>query len=312
MGDHYQPSYGHGGDRAGYDYNYRGYEREREPNNYHDQRPNGGYTFRGAADRQSYQPPQDFTFRASGPSAPRFPPSDPYASQAQPQSRSRRADQRQRSDRRPPPYDGAPARRGRGGFRGRGRPAHTRDILQNTRRETTPEQLEGMNSEGQVRFKEAESSSDEADAKIIDLTHEDEEDDHDATAPRKRTKLDAPAESAAPRWSNPDPYTVLPPPETLGAPKKDIVQVIRKAKMDSSAKSDDKNAAKENDFISLNFDDDFDEDDVDDVDDESMPVLHQPLPAVPPRSSRLSMTSGHLHHHLTTRPEACLLHHLAS
>lgn len=263
MGDRYQPGqhYGNGrprNDQRDRDGRGRDYY-DREPHHY-DSRPRGGdYTFRGAADRQAqhYRPQNDFTFQAPGPSAPRFPPVDNYPTHQPQQSRSRRPDERRLQDRRPPPRqraDGTQGHRGRGGFRGR--PAHKRDILRDSGRETTPEQLEGMNIDGQTRFRDVYSISDDSgDDGVIDLTRDSES---DSEAPRKRTRVAAPTETALPKWSNPDPYTVLPPPETLGAPKKDIVQVIRKAKVDAAAREDAQTAVKENaDFISLNFDDDF-------------------------------------------------------
>jgi len=144
--------------------------------------------------------------------------------------------------------------------------------LRNTRRESTPEQLEGMNAEGQTRFKEIDSSSDERDIKIVDLTHS--SDDERGSVPHKRVKMNGHAEAGVPKWSNPDPYTVLPPPETLGAPKKDIVQVIRKAKVDAANAGDSGSAAREADFISLSFGDDFDEDMASESD-------HEPPPNAP-------------------------------
>jgi non-canonical poly(A) RNA polymerase PAPD5/7 len=125
-------------------------------------------------------------------------------------------------------------------------------------RETTPEQFEGMD-EGRSRFKEVAESS--------------EGDDSADDGPRKRTKVDATDATAAPKWSNPDPYTVLPPPETLGAPKKDIVQTIRKAKNDQAAKVD--KVADNSDFISFNFDDDDDEEDAV-MDEPSLPAAKSP------------------------------------
>jgi non-canonical poly(A) RNA polymerase PAPD5/7 len=125
-------------------------------------------------------------------------------------------------------------------------------------RETTPEQFEGMD-EGRSRFKEVAESS--------------EGDDSADDGPRKRTKVDATDATAAPKWSNPDPYTVLPPPETLGAPKKDIVQTIRKAKNDQAAKVD--KVADNSDFISFNFDDDDDEEDAV-MDEPSPPAAKSP------------------------------------
>ena len=84
--------------------------------------------------------------------------------------------------------------------------------------------------------------------------------------PRKRAKVEPTEAPARPQWSNPDPYTVLPPPETLGAPKKDIVQVIRKAKNEQASKSEGAdNVAGNADFISFNFGDDDNSNKVDEV-----------------------------------------------
>lgn len=121
-------------------------------------------------------------------------------------------------------------------------------------REPTPEQFEGMD-DGQARFKD-----------IIESSEESSDDD----APRKRTKVEPTNAPAAPKWSNPDPYTALPPPETLGAPKKDIVQVIRRAKNEQATKVD--KVADNADFISFNFDDEGDAE----MDPPSPPVTKSP------------------------------------
>ena len=93
-----------------------------------------------------------------------------------------------------------------------------------------------MNTEGGTNFKEvlSDSESDADEEDVVDLTAESDEDN----APRKRAKLEdhSDAGAARPKWSNPDPYTALPPPEAVGGPKKDIVQVIRKAKVDAGSK----------------------------------------------------------------------------
>ncbi|KAK5118087.1 hypothetical protein LTR62_004133 [Meristemomyces frigidus] len=256
--DHYE--------ERGYGGNDRYHERESYGRAPPPPRDNGGYTFRGAAERQQYQPEQDFSFRAPGP---RFPPADSYshpvtAQRSRPiddarnrhaaseRGRGRGRGMRERRER------GVPGR-GRGAFRSKA--AHSRQILSGNRA-TTPEQLEGMNLHGDTRFRELNSSEDDDsdDSDVIDLT---QEDDAGEGGPRKRAKLDVPVEAAAPKWSNPDPYTALPPPESLGAPKKDIVQVIRKAKNDAVEGDPVQNPVQENvDFISLNFDDEFQEDDV--------------------------------------------------
>lgn len=123
------------------------------------------------------------------------------------------------------------------------RAANNREILNKSLRDTTPEQLEGMNGGGFNRFN-------------LDAYHSEDsssESGSSNTNPSKKIKSQDVKEHSVPQWSNPDPYTVLPPPETLGAPKKDIVQVIRKAKIDSSKKATGGDATEEADFISFDF-----------------------------------------------------------
>lgn len=146
--------------------------------------------------------------------------------------------------------------------RGRGkRPApSSRNILYETGRASTPEQLEGMNVDGQVRFNALASSSEESDDDPKGPHSSSEE---EGEIRRKRFKVDTgpPAPKPdMPKWSNPDPYSALPPTETIGAPKKDIVQVIRKAKNDAVPRQDMTQAAQNADFISFTLDDDFDDD----------------------------------------------------
>ncbi|KAK5169782.1 uncharacterized protein LTR77_005760 [Saxophila tyrrhenica] len=220
--------------------------------------PNSGYSFRGvAANGDTYQPTraeENFSFRApTGPSAPRFPPQQAPLPQ-RPTKAQRKVDgPKVQSQLYPPPQQ----RWKTGGFRKPPAP-HQRDILKHAKRGGTPEQLEGMTSGG-ARFAEV-ISDDESD-------EDDAADDSDA--PRKRQKVTSePAgqEASAPKWSNPEYFTALPPPETAGAPKKDIVQVIRKAKREASSNQTSSNAVKSNvDYISFNFDDDVSMDGSDDM-----------------------------------------------
>lgn len=129
-----------------------------------------------------------------------------------------------------------------------------------------------------MRFKSVSDSSD-SDNNHIDLTKD--SDDEDTAVPRKRAKTSSATADSAPKWSNPDPYTALPPPETLGAPKKDIVQVIRKAKMDTGPKQEGDSAVKGNDdFISF--------DDMDTANDDTTQQAEAPHPAAPAPSSTFS------------------------
>lgn len=107
--------------------------------------------------------------------------------------------------------------------------------------------------------------NDQGKAHYVDNPTSDEDEDApstggDAQPSAKRSKVGTiQAEArAVPQWSNPDPYTVLPPTDMSMAPKKDIVQTIRKAKVEAANKASTANAIKENvDFISF---DDFNED----------------------------------------------------
>ena len=88
------------------------------------------------------------------------------------------------------------------------------------------------------------------------------DDDSDDERPRKKRALgldglqetapSAPPTPPVPKWSNPDPYTALPPPSEQTNKRVDVVKLIRKARLDNAAKADKTDAVKENsDFISL-------------------------------------------------------------
>jgi non-canonical poly(A) RNA polymerase PAPD5/7 len=127
--------------------------------------------------------------------------------------------------------------------------------------QTTPERLNGM-SEGTNRFRNldelSESSSD------MDITSGSEDSNDEANSenapPGKRTKQSAANDGdSVPKWSNPDPYTVLPPVNEPRGKKTDVVEFIRKVKLaaEKEKKSDERNDVTDNvDFISFGMDDD--------------------------------------------------------
>lgn len=94
----------------------------------------------------------------------------------------------------------------------------------------------------------------------MDVSSEDED---EAAHPRKKRAVDpnnsgtataAPAPPPpAPKWSNPDPYTVLPPPDETQSKRVDVVKLIRKARIAATAaQPTQEDAVKTNeDFISL-------------------------------------------------------------
>lgn len=142
---------------------------------------------------------------------------------------------------------GPPNGFGRGGFGSRG--ASDRTILRR-KRETTPERLEGMLN-GETTFKAFEELSESEED--MELDSEDDTSGDEPAAKKARVVVDA-----APKWSNPDPYTSLPPIDETQAKKKDVVKMIRKAKMAAETVTEPNLslAADNADFISFDFGDD--------------------------------------------------------
>ncbi|KAF2654523.1 hypothetical protein K491DRAFT_470770 [Lophiostoma macrostomum CBS 122681] len=135
---------------------------------------------------------------------------------------------------------------------------HERALLQN-RDSTGPERTLGV-VDGVNKF-----------LNLDDLSASDEEMDLDDGKPvasesstsdheeRHKVAKVAAANSAngdsVPKWSNPDPYTALPPPAAREH-KFDPVALIRKAKNEQASNSSSKPAATDDDFISFDNDDD--------------------------------------------------------
>ncbi|KJR87688.1 DNA polymerase sigma subunit [Sporothrix schenckii 1099-18] len=90
------------------------------------------------------------------------------------------------------------------------------------------------------------SDSDEAEMDISG------DEDGMSAPPRKRARLGAKDGDEVPKWSNPDPYTVLPPTEA-GVRKKDVVQLIRKARVQGE-KAAAATSGDTEEFISCGFD----------------------------------------------------------
>jgi non-canonical poly(A) RNA polymerase PAPD5/7 len=153
--------------------------------------------------------------------------------------------------------------RGRGSARGRGTwssKAADRPFLLSTRA-STPELMPGMEEADRPKVKyralEDLSDSDEAD---MDVSSDDENERKDVDSEEQhkkkqsRTDLNQSADgNSVPKWSNPDPYTVLPPPDESQRKKMDVVKLIRKARVVSSSELVTKTEAVTDDFISFDF-----------------------------------------------------------
>ncbi|TVY89981.1 Poly(A) RNA polymerase protein [Lachnellula willkommii] len=164
----------------------------------------------------------------------------------------------------------------RGGARGRGRGgsrlAADRAFLK-TNRAPTPELMPGMDEQpGNIRYKAVDEMSDSEEAEM-DLS--DSENDDEAQQPTKklaRTENKAADGDSVPKWSNPDPYTALPPPDESQRKKKDVVKLIRKARVTNSSENTVKAAAND-DFISFDFGD------AEETDDATNEAVNGPLGA---------------------------------
>ncbi|TID25073.1 hypothetical protein E6O75_ATG04278 [Venturia nashicola] len=154
--------------------------------------------------------------------------------------------------------NGTGNRGGRGGrWPTRGSKAANERKILNTgmSRDITPERLEGM-TQGALMFNPDQEESDS------DPDEDSEKQDDSEEGPSKKRVRIAQTEAddnEKPKWSNPDPYYSLPPViEDTNAKKKDVVELIRKAKVAAEKdKEDATNAVAQNDdFISFAMDED--------------------------------------------------------
>lgn len=205
-------------------------------------------SFRGS---DSFRVPQGgFDFRSEKPRGVR----DSYTSYRPDQARSRadpprgpprgpRSDRQLHRSYRP---NGNPARGGHGPRRP-WKPfvAAERAILQTTDNHKPTEDFADTQNGVTYRALDQLSDSDEADMDISD----DENDSAQPTAKRARTSANSASADEAPKWSNPDPYTALPPEQDQDKKKKDVVQLIRKARVEPAKSARTSLLADDEDFI---------------------------------------------------------------
>ncbi|KAK0388073.1 hypothetical protein NLU13_4317 [Sarocladium strictum] len=228
----------------------------------------------------SYRPsvPQgDFTFRADKPAG--------IASLPRPQnypSRDRQFDRRGRG------------RDGRGGGRGNGRPRwqpphpSERALLTGATLnigETT------LTDGGAAKFRNIEdlSDDDELEMEISSRSSDSDSDNPDEPSKKRARTEAAPDASAVPKWSNPDPYTALPPPDETSKKKKNFVELIRKARVEEEEAKAASTAKPEN-FISFDLSEDEDEDQATQADGSRKPSPpYEPPPPLPPGPAPASL-----------------------
>lgn len=221
---------------------------------------NGGYGRR----TDVYRPQEgNFTFRSEAPPSIDFRSTD----SRRPRSPPRQRNQANSSYRGSSNINRQGQSGQRGGYRGRGGPrlASERDFLKGNRA-PTPELMPGMEEDDHgIRYKALEDLSDSEEAEM-DMS----DNEGDDGEPRKKQARigdsapdgnNSPKFAPAPKWSNPDPYTVLPPVDGSSRKKKDVVKLIRKARVDAVPGSIAKANGDTDDFISFNFGDETEAED---------------------------------------------------
>ena len=141
--------------------------------------------------------------------------------------------------------------------------------LLRVRRGATPDQLAGMVAENgaEKRFLDLDDVSDSSDEAMEQSMDEEESaasDQEESNLPAtKKQRIDPQPQancdgvSAKPKWSNPEPYTALPPPNQSQRKKRDVVKLIRKARVVSEKMKEKPTQVETNDdFISLDTKDD--------------------------------------------------------
>ncbi|RMD40293.1 hypothetical protein DV735_g4838, partial [Chaetothyriales sp. CBS 134920] len=118
-----------------------------------------------------------------------------------------------------------------------------------TRQHNAPESQDFRDPQARDKFRSLADLTDSEEDNMV-------ESDNDDGPPAKRLKPVGPADltgsnPTTPKWSNPDPYTALPPPTETTGKRIGVINLIRKAKIDDSSKTDSPDIARNDDFISL-------------------------------------------------------------
>lgn len=176
--------------------------------------------------------------------------------------------------------------------------ANTRALMKHQEDEDVPRQMLGVTADGEKFMPAADiSDSDEEEMDESDSDHdhndvkrlhlEDQADGEIAEPPSKRravgnTLQDWNEAESVPKWSNPDPYTVLPPMDDSQRKKKDPVKIIRKALRPAERREGEKNQIVANDdFISFNIEENDASDDVESMPDNDANPQQTGWPGVP-------------------------------
>ncbi|RFU73962.1 dna polymerase sigma subunit, partial [Trichoderma arundinaceum] len=168
----------------------------------------------------------------------------------------------QLSHRRPPRRDG----RGGGPPRRPGRPRwqppphHSERALISGITTGLPE--ESVHTGEGAKFRDLDDLSDDDELAMDISSRSSQSDTEEPSKKRVRTAVADGSADATPKWSNPDPYTALPCPDESTRKKRDVVKLIRKARLEDSSSKPAASTEAE-DFLSFDLSDneDAEEDD---------------------------------------------------
>lgn len=135
------------------------------------------------------------------------------------------------------------------------------------------------NDDGPNKYRDVDDMSDD-DELAMDMSSASESESDGPSKKRARVEDEDTPEDDVPKWSNPDPYTALPCPDETTRKKRDVVKLIRKARLEEEAKA--AAPAKAEDFISFDFSEDEDEDE--DEDEGKSESEYEPEPAKAPNA----------------------------
>jgi non-canonical poly(A) RNA polymerase PAPD5/7 len=224
----------------------RDYHRPHSPNRQYDSNRNGYDDRRGPPPRfDNHRPPQgDFTFRMDGP--PGLGNADNYRS-------------------------GAPNQGRRGNYRGRGgrgRQPYARVLPADRKLLQEHEEVREalVDEENAITYRNIDELSDDEEAEMDFSEQSGDEEGQPASKRARHSAPDTAAAQSAPKWSNPDADTALPPIEDNQRKKKDVVKMIRKARNEDNSAARLNASTEAEDFISFDFGDDDAAEDDDDAD----------------------------------------------
>ncbi|ETI27516.1 hypothetical protein G647_09707 [Cladophialophora carrionii CBS 160.54] len=152
------------------------------------------------------------------------------------------------------------------------RTAANRPLFKLRHDEAADSSAASLNLESKSKFRNLDELTDSEEEDMAQSEDEDEE-----RHMNKRARLhqgDSGIVPASSKWSNPDPYTSLPPAGDVAAKRTDVVKLIRKARIDTDPRHP--KAKQADDFIS------FDADEHDSSEDSALPSLQHASPSPQP------------------------------